>query len=98
MSSFWEKGFSVKAVFRVTPNADQKHGRGSLCISMCMRCVVCCLFCRADVMELPGGRSKGMGTVLFADPEGARAAIDTFNNYSLHGRQILVRYDRKEQL
>ncbi|CDJ37022.1 Gbp1p protein, putative [Eimeria tenella] len=51
---------------------------------------------RADVMEMPGGRSKGVGTVLFASRESAQNAIDTFNNYVLDGRQISVRFDRKE--
>lgn len=51
---------------------------------------------RADVMELPNGRSKGVGTVLFANRESAQNAIDTFNNYVLDGRHISVRFDRKE--
>lgn len=51
---------------------------------------------RADVMELPNGRSKGAGTVLFANHEGAQNAINSFNNYVLDGRHISVRFDRKE--
>ncbi|CDI76147.1 Gbp1p protein, putative [Eimeria acervulina] len=51
---------------------------------------------RADVMELPGGRSRGVGTVLFASRESAQSAIDTFNNYLLDGRHISVRFDRRE--
>lgn len=51
---------------------------------------------RADVMELPNGRSKGAGTVLFANHEGAQNAINSFNNYVLDGRHISVCFDRKE--
>lgn len=47
-------------------------------------------------MEMPSGRSKGVGTVLFANRESAQNAIDTFNNYVLDGRQISVRFDKKE--
>lgn len=51
---------------------------------------------RAEVMEMPDGRSKGIGTVLFTTPEGAQHAVENFNNYPLEGRHISVRYDRKE--
>ncbi|XP_026192776.1 uncharacterized RNA-binding protein C328.05 [Cyclospora cayetanensis] len=51
---------------------------------------------RADILEMPNGRSKGVGTVLFTNRESAQNAIDTFNNYVLDGRHISVRFDRKE--
>ncbi|KAL8452318.1 hypothetical protein Emag_002437 [Eimeria magna] len=51
---------------------------------------------RVEIMELPNGRSKGIGTVLFATHESAQHAIDTFNNYILDNRPISVRFDKKE--
>lgn len=50
---------------------------------------------RADVMTLSDGRSKGVGTVLFATPEGAQRAVEMFNEYMLDGRPISVRIDRQ---
>ncbi|PHJ15821.1 rna recognition motif-containing protein [Cystoisospora suis] len=49
---------------------------------------------RADVMTLPDGRSKGVGTVLFSAPEGAQRAVEMFHDYLLDGRPISVRLDR----
>lgn len=49
---------------------------------------------RADVLTTPDGRSKGVGTVLFASPEGADRAVQMFNEYMLDGRPIVVRIDR----
>lgn len=49
---------------------------------------------RADVMTMPDGRSKGVGTVLFSTPEGAQRAVELFNEYMLDGRPISVRIDR----
>jgi len=38
---------------------------------------------RADVATFPDGSPKGNGTVVFADPEGARAAIREFHTSKL---------------
>jgi len=45
-------------------------------------------------MNFPDGRSKGVGTVLFADAESAQRAIDTLNDAEFQGRKIVVRLDR----
>ncbi|KAI9145490.1 hypothetical protein BKA69DRAFT_1121332 [Paraphysoderma sedebokerense] len=49
---------------------------------------------RANVMTDHSGRSRGFGTVLFASAEDADKAIESYNNYEWHGRQIEVREDR----
>lgn len=48
---------------------------------------------RADVMS-DGGRSKGCGTVLFANRSDAENAISKFNGYDMGGRALEVREDR----
>lgn len=49
---------------------------------------------RTDVMLHADGRSRGVGTALFASEEDARRAIEMFNEYELDGRRIQVRMDR----
>lgn len=49
---------------------------------------------RAEVQQNHMGRSKGCGTVLFADPAVAEIAIQTLNGTDLGGRNIEVREDR----
>ncbi|KAH3668784.1 hypothetical protein OGAPHI_002539 [Ogataea philodendri] len=46
---------------------------------------------RADVKEDHRGRSKGFGTVIFANSEDADRAIADFNGYDFDGRRIEVR-------
>lgn len=50
---------------------------------------------RADVMSFPDGKSKGMGTVLFATEEDAKKAIYEYNDYDWEGRKLVVRLDRR---
>lgn len=50
---------------------------------------------RADIMMAPDGRSKGVGTVLFASEDAAHKAVDTYNNYEIDGRRIGVKIDRQ---
>lgn len=49
---------------------------------------------RADVQSNHLGRSKGCGTVLFANPQDAENAIAKLNGFLLGGRNIEVREDR----
>ncbi|ORY34640.1 hypothetical protein BCR39DRAFT_513770 [Naematelia encephala] len=49
---------------------------------------------RADIGMTPDGRAKGNGTVVFSDPEGAKAAIEMFNGYDWYGSILQVREDR----
>ncbi|TXT12990.1 hypothetical protein VHUM_01391 [Vanrija humicola] len=49
---------------------------------------------RADVGVSPDGRPKGNGTVVFADPEAARSAIQLFNGFDWYGSILEVREDR----
>lgn len=50
---------------------------------------------RADVAEEPNGRSKGFGTVVFAQPEDADACIASLNETEHEGRVLVVRNDGK---
>jgi len=50
---------------------------------------------RTNVMTAPDGRSKGCGIVEFATADDAEAAVQTFNDTELKGRQIFVREDRE---
>ncbi|EEP80638.1 conserved hypothetical protein [Uncinocarpus reesii 1704] len=49
---------------------------------------------RADVHLDPNGRPKGSGIVAFESVEDARNAIQQFNGYEWHGRNLEVREDR----
>ncbi|KAJ3075565.1 hypothetical protein HDU98_007675 [Podochytrium sp. JEL0797] len=49
----------------------------------------------ADVLTMPGGRSKGCGVVEYATPEEADRAIRELNDTPLMGRQVFVREDRE---
>ena len=51
---------------------------------------------RADVMEEPGGRSKGCGLIEYATAEQAQLAMVTLKDTDLKGRPIFVREDREE--
>ena len=42
----------------------------------------------------PDGRSKGWGTAVFATPQEAQNAIDTFDGWEVDGRIIKVRWDK----
>ncbi|GMG29578.1 unnamed protein product [Ambrosiozyma monospora] len=46
---------------------------------------------RADIKTTYNGKSRGFGTVVFADPESAKKAIEEFNGFELDGRRIDVR-------
>lgn len=52
---------------------------------------------RADVPVHPDGKSKGMGTVLFENPEDAERAIQDFNGKSIDGRVVDCRLDKFAQ-
>ncbi|KAJ3202311.1 hypothetical protein HDU82_007447 [Entophlyctis luteolus] len=52
----------------------------------------------ADVLTLPGGRSKGCGVVEFATAEEAARAIRELNDTPLMGRQVFVREDREPDI
>jgi RNA recognition motif-containing protein len=49
---------------------------------------------RADIALAPDGRSKGWGTAVFASPQEAQNAIDTFDGWEVDGRIIKVRWDK----
>jgi len=49
---------------------------------------------RADVVYGRDGRSRGYGTVRYATPEEAAAAIEQFNGTDLEGRTLSVRLDK----
>lgn len=49
---------------------------------------------RADIALAPDGRSKGWGTAVFATPQEAQNAIDTFDGWEVEGRIIKVRWDK----
>lgn len=49
---------------------------------------------RADIALGPDGRSKGWGTAVFASPQEAQHAIDTFDGWEVEGRIIKVRWDK----
>lgn len=50
---------------------------------------------RAEVMEGPGGKKRGFGTVRFFKSEDAENAIETLNGVELQGRELEVRLDQK---
>lgn len=50
---------------------------------------------RADILEGSDGRSKGCGTVEYADARDAMKAVKTLNDSELNGRRIFVREDRE---
>jgi hypothetical protein len=49
---------------------------------------------RADVHMGPDGRPKGSGIVVFENPSDAQNAIQQFNGFEWHGRNLEVREDR----
>ncbi|KAJ3157612.1 hypothetical protein HDU86_003264 [Geranomyces michiganensis] len=49
----------------------------------------------ADILTLPGGRSKGCGIVEYATPEEAQNAIRDLNDTQLMGRSVFIREDRE---
>ena len=51
---------------------------------------------RADVALSPDNRSKGFGTVLFANRDDAFRAIDTYNQFVWQGRILDVRLDQQD--
>ncbi|KAH8919852.1 hypothetical protein BT69DRAFT_1245971 [Atractiella rhizophila] len=51
---------------------------------------------RADVALTPDNRSKGYGTVLFANYEDAMKAIETYNGFTWQGRVLDVRIDQQD--
>ena len=51
---------------------------------------------RADVALSPDNRSKGFGTVLFANRDDALRAIDTYNQFVWQGRVLDVRLDQQD--
>lgn len=50
---------------------------------------------RAEVIEGPGGKKRGFGTVRFLKSEDAESAIETLNGVELQGRELEVRLDQK---
>mmetsp|Transcript_17379 Transcript_17379/g.32961 ORF Transcript_17379/g.32961 Transcript_17379/m.32961 type:complete len:494 (+) Transcript_17379:96-1577(+) len=50
---------------------------------------------RVEVMEGPGGRKKGFGTVRFFDAKDAKNAIERLDGVELQGRELKVRLDEK---
>ena len=52
---------------------------------------------RAEIMQGPGGRSKGCGIVEFSTADEARYAISNLHDTELQGRLILVRQDKDDQ-
>ena len=49
---------------------------------------------RADIACSADGRSKGWGTAVFATPQEAQHAINTFDGWEVDGRVIKVRWDK----
>ncbi|GJJ14998.1 hypothetical protein Clacol_009269 [Clathrus columnatus] len=52
---------------------------------------------RADVALGPDGRSRGFGTVSFANDMDAERAVNIFNGYDYNGRVLKVHYDKFSQ-
>lgn len=52
---------------------------------------------RADVATKTDGRSRGFGTVLFANAEDASKALEIYNGYELKGRILNVHFDPSVQ-
>lgn len=52
---------------------------------------------RVEVIEGPGGRKKGFGTVSFYNAEDAKKAIETLNGVEFQGRPLEVRHDKKSR-
>lgn len=50
---------------------------------------------RAEVIEGPGGKKRGFGTVRFFKAEDAASAIEQLNGVELQGRELEVRIDHK---
>lgn len=50
---------------------------------------------RVEVIEGPGGRKKGFGTVRFFTVEDAKNAMQTLNGVALQGRELGIRFDSK---
>lgn len=50
---------------------------------------------RVEVMEGPGGRKKGFGTVRFFNAKDAKNAIERLDGVELQGRELKVRLDEK---
>ena len=57
-------------------------------------CVDCGTVERADIVQDRAGKSKGYGTVRFAETSGATNAISKLNETEFEGRTIKVAYDR----
>ncbi|KAJ3096523.1 hypothetical protein HK100_005548, partial [Physocladia obscura] len=52
----------------------------------------------ADVLTMPGGRSKGCGVVEYLTADEAQRAIDELNDTPLMGRNVFIREDREPDL
>jgi len=50
---------------------------------------------RVEVIEGPGGRKKGFGTVRFMNEKDATNAIERLDGVELQGRELKVRIDEK---
>jgi RNA recognition motif-containing protein len=53
---------------------------------------------RADVAATNAGRSRGVGTVVFATPQDAQAAVARFDKHEWEGRKIQVREGGQDEL
>ncbi|KAJ3288061.1 hypothetical protein HK104_008346 [Borealophlyctis nickersoniae] len=51
----------------------------------------------ADILTMPGGRSKGCGVVEFGTPEEAQRAIRELSDTPLMGRPVFIREDREQE-
>ncbi|KAG2171365.1 hypothetical protein INT43_009026 [Umbelopsis isabellina] len=49
---------------------------------------------RADIAQGQDGRSRGFGTVLYATIEDAQNAVEMYDGYEFHGRQLRVHFDK----
>ncbi|KAJ3113772.1 hypothetical protein HK100_001885 [Physocladia obscura] len=52
----------------------------------------------ADVLTMPGGRSKGCGVVEYGTADEAQRAIEELNDTPLMGRNVFIREDREPDL
>ncbi|SCV67790.1 BQ2448_5401 [Microbotryum intermedium] len=49
---------------------------------------------RADIAQGPDGRSRGFGSVVFANAADAERAVQMFNGYEFNGRTLKVHFDK----
>lgn len=99
----YEGGYQQEHYNRPPPSRPEDHGRQVFVNNLTWKCSwqdLKDLFkeagevIRADVLRYPDGRSRGVGTVLFATAEAANHAVESFNDREFQGRPIGVKLDK----